>query len=70
MTDVAYRWDIICDFTGYTDKVRTLPGFHFTITTLPTVESEQNPSSSLQRLHRLTLVALANAERNLPLQCS
>ena len=24
MTDVAYRWDIVCDFTGYTDKVCTL----------------------------------------------
>ena len=40
MTDVAYRWDIICDFTGYTDKVRTLQRVHSTITTLPIVESE------------------------------
>ena len=24
LTDVAYRWDIICDFTGYTADVSTL----------------------------------------------
>lgn len=22
MTDVAYRWDVVCDFTGYENKVK------------------------------------------------
>ena len=40
LTDVAYRWDIICDFTGYTDKVSIPQHVHFIITMLSIVESE------------------------------
>ena len=24
LTDVAYRWDVVCDFSAYTGRVRTL----------------------------------------------
>ena len=27
MTDVAYRWDIVCDFSNYTQSVRLIVAF-------------------------------------------
>ena len=46
LTDVAYRWDIICDFTGYTANVSTLLEGNCNFASLPDVESAVSAASA------------------------